>query len=339
MQKITTIELPAGSFYIYDPQKDRDNTIYSEGAFGCCYLIIEDRKTGKKLIAHVNATTIMLPDVANQTVQTMLKGCREAKIDIQNTTTTIVHTNTMDEYELAFQKRPKNWQQLDKFKAYERDDGTIQLLGGHYSERHNDKSPFVCEPFANGFLKAALEGHGIRNIRENGNYNSNLSQVISDPSAQSIKTDIIVQNGKVYLENSDKRTQFFKDVGANDGKICPKWNEGINISDFYLQLTHALKQGYIDPKSFEFTKKCLESFKHYMTDGKFAIMDINKYCQDLKPHNSKTETAEQIIVQQDNETFQRARQFAEKLIESRKQANQQQTLKIGRYSGPFQDPL
>jgi len=78
----TIVEIPAGGFYVYNPIKQPNVIPTSDGAFGCCYLTIKDGDT--ILVAHINATSIMLEPVAKQTVQNMLTAFKNAGGEIEN---------------------------------------------------------------------------------------------------------------------------------------------------------------------------------------------------------------------------------------------------------------
>ena len=130
------IEIPSVGFCVYNPQKQPNVVPFSEGAFGCCYLTIQDGDN--ILVAHINATSVMVDSVAKETVSKMLNAFKKAGGNLQNAETTIVHSNDPLEYEEAFQKR-----------------GTLtpkqRKPRGHYTQKldENDFSLFVAEPFAN----------------------------------------------------------------------------------------------------------------------------------------------------------------------------------------------
>lgn len=287
----TIVEIPAGGFYIYNPKKQPNVIPTSDGAFGCCYLTIKDGDN--ILVAHINATSIMIDSVAKQTVQNMLTAFANAGGIIENAETTIVHSNDPLEYEMGFENRPTN---LTKDQWERR---------GHYSERMEDseKYPYVAEPFAHVALQKALENEGVKNIKPNKeNFNSNLGEFMSNGNAPAIKTDIIIgSNGETYLRNvahdfnnntkeaikhsENGAEAVFKQVEIlsydkiNNKIFKPNWQETPPVGKFYVSVANDIKNGFISVENSIGTTK--EGCNDY---SQFAVMDINKYVESkIKP--------------------------------------------------------
>ena len=127
------IEIPAGGFYVHD-KANKDIIPYSSEAFGCCYLTIEDPISGKMLIAHINAQTIMFEPIAYKTVKAMLDEFKKQGGNIGKSSVTIVHSNKFENYEEAQRKKT-----------------TTHELTNSYKEKTPEN--MVVEPFANEFLE------------------------------------------------------------------------------------------------------------------------------------------------------------------------------------------
>ena len=289
MQNKTIIEIPAGGFYVYNPKKQPDVIPTSDGAFGCCYLTIKDGDN--ILVAHINATSIMLDSVAKQTVQKMLTAFKNAGGKIENAETTIIHSNDPQEYEMGFQNRPSDLTREQKKPR------------GHYSEKfdENDFSLFVAEPFAHFALQKALVDAGVKDIKFNAKFNTNLGEFMKNPDVKPIKTDIVIgRDGETYLRNFDNNTGFakFSENGAekvfnqlktlvNHKVLTPSWGETPPVGKFYANLAKDIKDEFISVENSIGAAK--EGSKDY---SQFAAMDMNKYIESkLAPQKEPIQTS------------------------------------------------
>jgi hypothetical protein len=278
------INIPAGGFYVHD--KQNLNIIpYSDGAFGCCYLTIEDSLSQKILIAHINAQTVMFEPIAEKTVKLMLDEFEKQKADIKKSKITIFHTNKFEEYEKAQAEKTENF----------------RLTNGYKEKTSNN---MVAEPFANEFLQEALK-KGLKNreiendIAMNGEFNSNLSEFIKNPMIGNKKTDICFIDGKVYLQNSHKNQcpskeewqkpeqerdwskwkssieektegaeKIFKTIEEmqDDSSIKKIYGANNSTGEFYLTLKEGIESKQIgqDDIEFNFSKNASEEFKKRM---------------------------------------------------------------------------
>jgi hypothetical protein len=266
MQKDKTIiEIPAGGFYVH--HKANQNIIpYSSGAFGCCYLTIEDPISGKILIAHINAQTSMFEPIADKTVKAMLGEFKKQGGNIDKSKVTIVHSNRFEEYEIA---------QQNKIKTHD--------LTNSYKEKTENN--MVVEPFANEFLENALKRVGIRSINVNDNFNSNLKEFIVNPVVGTQKTDICFMGGKVHLQNvhngkTIKQTpnaeKFFQDIEKNANIVSGgDWKA---IPAFYLALKEGLDTGQIkqDGTEFNFSASATAELKEKMDDSMLDCVNMNE---------------------------------------------------------------
>jgi|GEM_PF-4969370 len=274
----TIIDIPAGGFYVYNPVGQPNVIPTSSGAFGCCYLTIKDGDN--ILVAHINATSIMLEPVAEQTVKKMLEAFQKAGGKMANAKIEIVHSNDPQEYERGFKNRPQNLTTEQKKPR------------GHYTEKfdENDFSLFVAEPFANFSLKTALNNAGVQNIKEISDFNTNLEDFMQNPNIKPITTAIIIDNkSRTLLKNYDPNTnkaifsqnraeEAFKNLEklendkTNNKFFSPSWNETPPVGKFYANLANDIKEGFISVKDGIGAVK--EGARDYT---KFAAMDMNEY--------------------------------------------------------------
>ena len=261
----TIIEIPAGGFYVHD-KANKDITPYSNGAFGCCYLTIEDPISGKILIAHINAQTIMFEPIADKTVKSMLGEFKKQGGNIDISRVTIVHSNRFKEYEEAQKKKTKSHE-----------------LTNSYKEKTPDN--MVVEPFANEFLENALKRASVRKINANDKFNSNLAEFIVNPEIGTKKTDICFMDGKVHLQNvqngeiknqTPNAEKFFQNVKSNENIISGGDRKA--IPTFYLALREGLDTGQIiqNGTQFNFSKTATAELKAKMDDPMLYCINMNE---------------------------------------------------------------
>jgi hypothetical protein len=286
----TIIEIPAGAFYVYNPNTQPNVIPHSSGAFGCCYLTIKN-PNGLVLLAHINATSVFVKETANLTVKRMLNAFENGGGDLNNAEFKIIHTNDPQEYENGFQNRPQNITPDQ------------QRPRGHYSERLENtmEYPFVAEPFANVALQKALEDAGVKNIKPNGDFNTNLGEFMANPDVKPIKTNIIIDaNCNTHLSNFDNNTgmprfsseearwkfqelyQLTEDK-INNTVIIPDEDERCttlpNIGAFYVQLANDIKDGVVSVENGIATAQA--GAKDYT---KFAAANINEFINQIQEH-------------------------------------------------------
>ncbi len=285
-QDSIAVDVPAGGYFIYNPNLHQNYKIFSTGAFGCCYLHV---KFGENvLFAHINATSVMVDSVAKLSVSKMFQALKECNhdLDLSKAEITIVHSNDPKEYEKGFKNRPSD---LTKDQIRPR---------GHYSEKfdENDFSIFVAEPFANKPLQKAIENYydenhiELRQIKVISDFNSNLAEFMQNPDIKAVKTDAILdKTGKMHLKQDDgskassSLTLELFDKIKSSKPISPSWNETPSVGRHYAFVANDIKDGKI---------KVLNGTAEFLTEDKneiekynqFAVMDMNRYVQDkLKP--------------------------------------------------------
>jgi len=297
----TIVEIPAGGFYVHDTTNP--NIVpYSDGAFGCCYLTIEDNVSKKMLIAHINAQVVMFEPIADKTVEGMLKAFAKQGGDIAKSTVTIVHSNKFEEYEQAQSEKTENYK-----------------LTNSYKEKTKDN--MVMEPFANEFLEKTLNRAGVQNIIINDKFNSNLVEFIQNPVVGTKKTDICFIDGKVHLQNfhgniAPNKEEFLKPDKEKNWKLwtsevkeqTPNAKEAFtkvnlmqkngtaitisagdwrSVHNFYLGLREGLDTGQIkqDGVRFDFSETATKEFKEKMNSPQLECVNMNQAVkQKLQEH-------------------------------------------------------
>lgn len=288
----TIVEIPAGGYYVHDTTNP--NVVpYSDGAFGCCYLTIEDPISKKTLIAHINAQTVMFAPIADKTVRGMLKEFAKQGGDIAKSNVTIVHSNKFEEYEQAQSEKTENYK-----------------LTNSYKDKTEDN--MVMEPFANEFLEKALNRSGVNDITINDKFNSNLAEFVENPIVGTKKTDICFVDGKVHLQNfhgnicpskeellkpdkeknwklwksevkehtdgSDRAFQKVSLAQKNGTAITISGGDWKSVHNFYLGLREGLDTGQIKQNGtkFDFSETATKEFKEKMNSPQLECVNMNE---------------------------------------------------------------
>jgi hypothetical protein len=307
----TIVEIPAGGFYVHDTTNP--NILpYSDGAFGCCYLTIEDPISKKTLIAHINAQTVMFEPIADKTVQNMLAEFKKQGGDISKSKVTIVHSNKFAEYEKA---------QAEKTESFK--------LTNSYKEKTEDN--MAMEPFANEFLQKALVRADVKNIQVIEGFNSNLVDFVANPMVGTKKTDICFVDGKIHLQNyhsnqcpskeewqkpenerdwslwksevkehTGSSGRAFEKVSLaqkNGTAITIPGGDWKSVHNFYLRLREGLDTGQVkqDGTKFDFSETATREFKEKMNSPQFVAVNMNNVVKEHLQNHLKQSTISSLL--------------------------------------------
>ena len=346
----TIVEIPAGGFYVHDITNP--NIVpYSDGAFGCCYLTIEDPTSKKTLIAHINAQTVMFEPIADKTLQNMLTEFTKQGGDISKSKVTIVHSNKFAEYEKA---------QAEKTESFK--------LTNSYKEKTEDN--MVMEPFANEFLEKALNRAGVENIIINDKFNSNLVDFVAHPMVGTEKTDICFVDNKIHLQNyhsnqcpsqeewqkpeKERNWKLWKsevkehtdgsDRAFEKVSLAQKNGTAITISggdwkavhNFYLNLREGLDTNQVkqDGTKFDLSETATKEFKEKMNSPQFVAVNMNNVVKEHLQNHLKQPTISSLMKEgREDEAINRAsnmksqKSFVEALKERRANESKSENVK------------